>query len=346
MDNVHFTINHLLPYQRNFNLVNAIRGVGKTYSPYYYFIKRWLDKGEQFVTICRTQDEKKNGFIRKGVEKVILREYPELLKARTKKDKPMLTFNKDSMMYGGEIVGHCIALSEYVKVKRNAYPLVKWGLFDEYVIEEDNPTQHYIKGFDEPDLLLSIYDTIDRREDRLIMFLMGNNISAYNPYHMHKAFRIPYTEPGKIFKRENVLFENYVPSEELKEVVLDCKFARMVEGTTYGDMATKGKYIYDSEDLIVKLNPAECVYHYTILFNKAKYGVWRSSKYGCIISDVINPTCREIVAVRREDITDNTRLLSVSNGRDMYVRTMFRCGKLTFSNMECKKRFTEILVYF
>lgn len=336
----------MLPYQRNFNLVNAIRSVGKTYGSYAFFIDRYLKYGQEFVTLCRTQDEKKNGFLKKAVDKVIQREYPELLRGVDKKGKPLLSFNKDAMMYDGKVVGHCIALSEYVKIKKNSYPNVKYGLFDEYAIEEDNPTQRYINGFDEPDLFLSIYHTIDREEDRVIFFLMGNNISAYNPYHMHKAFRIPYTEPGSIYKKENVLFENYIPSEELKEAKSSCRFLNMIEGTRYGEMANEGKYIYDSDDMIVPFNPEHCAYHYTILYNKRKYGAWRSGRYGMVISDIINPTAKELVAIRKEDITDNARLLSPASGKDGYIRTMFRCGKLRFANMECKKRFTEIIMYF
>lgn len=338
MDNIHFTLPHLLPYQRNFNFVNGVRSIGKTYGTYYYFIKDCIENHTEFVTLCRTQDEKKNGFLQKAVSKVVQREY-----AKYEED---FKYTNDNMLLGDRIIGWCIALSEYVKIKKNAYPNIHWLLFDEYVIEE-NSGSRYVTGWSEPDLFLSIYHTIDREEDRVKCFCMANNISAYNPYHLHKAFRIPYTEVGQIWKSKNVLFENAPASVELQEEKSDCKFLEMIKDTTYGEMAVGGKYIYDSDELVEPVNLSDCSPLFTLYYQGARYGVWRHiSNTKIYISNKFNPTYPTKIAVTLDDMTNDTVLANrLTNGKLQYFSIRFKMGYVRFINMELKKRFTEIIPY-
>lgn len=345
MDNIHFTLNHLLPYQRNFNFVNGIRSIGKTYGSYYYFIDQWRKNKTEFAVICRTQDEKKNGYLEKAVQKVLIKEFPDMVTAVDVKDRPLLQFNKDKMTFGGQTVGHCIALSEAIKIKKNAYPNVKYILFDEYAIEED-ATQRYVNGWNEPDLFLSVYHTIDREEDRVICFCMGNNISAYNPYHLHPAFKIPYTEPGNIYKSENVLFENAIASAQLQEKKAGNKFLRMIEGTEYGAMASEGKYIYDSDKMVKETTLETYQPMFTLVYNGRKYGIWRDRFSGTLlISDKYNPTHPYKYGITKDDVDETTRLAQRTNGRIGYFATCFRMGMVYFNSMEIKKRFAEVMPY-
>ena len=77
--NLYWTVEHILPYQRHFNFINAERNVGKTYNTLKYFIKRYLKYKEEFVYIVRTQDEVKNNKIGKATKKVLQNEYPDIL---------------------------------------------------------------------------------------------------------------------------------------------------------------------------------------------------------------------------------------------------------------------------
>lgn len=338
----YYTINHLYPYGRNFNFVNGIRSIGKTYGTYLDIIGRCMKEKSEFVSICRTQDEKKRGYLEKAVKKVIQNEFPQLLE----KEGKYLQFSTEEMIVGGNVVGRCIALSEAVKIKKEGFPNVKYLIFDEYSIEEDNIAQRYVNGWQEPDLLLSIYHTIDREEDRVIAFLLGNNISAYNPYHLHPAFRIPYVEPGKIWKSENVLFENAAISVALREKKNKSRFINMIRGTQYGDMADGGKYIYDSDNLVEDISLEECYPFCTLVYNKRKYGVWKYPKQNLIlISDKINPTYKVVQAVTTADVSNDVPLITRHYGRAGFISTVFKMGLLRFNSMETKKRFAEVMPY-
>ena len=57
-DGIHWNIYDVLPYQRNFNLINSERSIGKTFTTLFYFIDKCITKKLEFVYITRTKEEK------------------------------------------------------------------------------------------------------------------------------------------------------------------------------------------------------------------------------------------------------------------------------------------------
>lgn len=334
--NFYWTVEHILPYQRHFNFINAERNVGKTYNTLKYFIKRYLKYKEEFVYIVRTQDEVKNNKIGKATKKVLQNEYPDIL-----------TESKNGVLYqvitdnNGKIVekivmGYCIALSSAEKIKLESFPNVKWIIFDEYMKEKEGVTR-YVNGFKEPDLFLSIYHTIDREEDKVICFLLGNNTSFYNPYHLHKAFNIPKVEKGNIWTSKNVLFENYSPSEEFKEKRKENKFIEMIEGTSYGNYAEKGEYKDDNYNFIGK-RTKNAKYIFAIKYLDKYYGIWQDISIGKIfISEKYNEQSKLIFALTLDSHTENTLLTKTSN--NVYLKWLaknFNYCNVLWESMELK----------
>lgn len=232
---MYWNIHQILPFQRHFNFINAPRNIGKTYTALKFFINQALYKNREFVYICRTQDELKNGVLKKAFSKVINEQFPGL----------DVDFDKDKMYFCADdvktVAGHAIALSAAIKNKRESYPNVHWLIFDEYMLEAKY-SHMYVNGWNEPDTLLTIYETIDRGEERVTCFLMGNNTEFYNPYHMHPAFQIPYIEEGTIWTSKNVLFQRAIPSDELQEKLDNTAFKQMIKGTRYDNSMSRGVY--------------------------------------------------------------------------------------------------------
>lgn len=335
---MYFNPRFLLPYGRNFIFVNAVRSVGKTYSPVLFFINEFMDKGVESVLVCRTKKDKEKG---KYLERAIAKVMEEQFKGLEYK------VNTDELCIQGKTALRCIALSEAINIKKNGYPLVKYLYLDEYAIEE-NAVQRYVTGWDEPDLLLSIYHTIDREEDRVIFFAMANNISAYNPYHLHKAFNIPYTEKGHIFMSDNVLFLHYQRSEQLEEKVEECKFLNMIKGTKYGSFASEGEYIYDNNELIYTYPLKYCKYFLTLKYNGNLYGIWNYNilNWTYYVTESINTTYKEKIAVTMNDINTEFRYMQQSDYSIQVLRNAVRSGNLHFQNQKLKKIFTEIIPNF
>lgn len=107
----YWNIKQILPYQRHFNFINGVRSIGKTYTCLGYFIERYLKSGEQFIYIVRTQDEKKAGILSQAMQKVLDIEFPGL----------ECKFSSDACLLDGDIIAHCRALSEVIKIKNKAF---------------------------------------------------------------------------------------------------------------------------------------------------------------------------------------------------------------------------------
>lgn len=332
----YWDINQILPYQRCFNFINAERSIGKTYTTEKYVLDKCIKTGCEFVYIVRTQDEKKKGILGSAFEKVLLNEFPKYNITSTNEDIFLNVEHEESDVIEHITLGYCLALSEAVKIKKRSFPKVKYLIFDEYMLENKQGGQ-YVNGWKEPDLLLSIYHTIDREEDRVICFMLGNNTAFYNPYHMHPAFNIPNIEKGKIWISENVLFQWAISSNELKEQKLKCKYLRMIDNTDYGKYAKNGDYVDDNYNFIEKLTTT-ARYMFTLEYDSNKFGVYSDMKNGVIyISDKVDPSCILNYALTVDDHKENTLLTRSSNLTQLkWLSQQFKLGNVRYVSMDIK----------
>lgn len=329
---MYWDINKILPYQRNFNLINGERSIGKTYTTQKWVVNRCIKNHQQFIYIVRTQEEKKNGVFALGFEKVLLNEFPDY----------SFKFSTETCSCKGETIGHCIALSESHKIKKRSFPLVYYIIFDEYMLESGSRSQ-YVSGWDEPDLFLSIYHTVDREEDRVKCFLLGNNTSFYNPYHMHPAFNVQPVHKGEIWTSENVLYQWAVSDNELKKKKQGSKFLNMIEGTKYGKFAKEGDYIEDNTAFLGK-HSGNSIYIMTLETNGMSFGVYNDVKQGVVvISDHVDPSCPFRYAITLDDHTENTMLTKMKDSHILWLSKAFKIGCVRFESMAIKKLTEEAI---
>lgn len=331
------------PYQRCFNFINSERSIGKTYTTQGFFLEQAIKKGREFVYIVRTQDEQKKGVFGKAFEKVVRNEFKEYNFEFTKTECSLVIENENGDVVEKTPLGYCIALSEATKNKKINYPNVKWLMFDEYIVDEKEKSV-YVNGWNEPELLLKIYHTIDRERDYVVCFLLANNITFYNPYHMHKAFRIPKTNKDVIWKSENVLFHWVSATLELKEDKKKCKFLKMIEDTEYGTYASAGEYIYDSNDFIMDRD-GDSRYVFTLEYMGEKFGVWNNTKLGLIFIDSkFDPSCRLCYALTLNDHNENTVLTHArTNSLLKWLGRCFKIGRVKFTSMEVKIKMEDAI---
>lgn len=333
--NGYWNIKELLPYQRNFNFVNSVRSQGKSYTTAGFFIERFLKKQEQFLFVTRNANEKQAGALKRWLEKVLMNEYPEL-EVEITSETMYLKEGKKKIDWIP--MGHCRSLSEALKIKKQSFPLVKWMCMDEYMLEPKNFSM-YVNGWNEPNLLLNLYHTVDREEDRVVVFLLGNNTSFYNPYHLHPAFNIPKIEPGEIWKSENVLFQNYQASEEMVNKQAGNKFLRMIRGTEYSDYAQEGRYS-DNETFISE-KPRGATYSWTLCVDENYYGVWNYGRSRTTyISNAYNPTGMKF-RVGNEAIEGQ---IPLPESLRKWLALQYGYNKVYYENMEIKLRVEPILI--
>lgn len=327
----YWDIGRVLPYQRRFNFINGPRSIGKTYTTQKFLIKKALNENKQFVYIVRTKQEIQSGAFEQAFEKVCDREYKDI----------EFKWENDTLLYKDAcgcyiVLGYCLALSNYAKLKMRSFPQVYYWLMDEYMLE-DNSTARYINGWREPDIALSLYHTIDREEDRVTCFFLGNNTTFYNPYHLHPAFHIPQIKPGGIWTSENVLFQWVQPSEELSESKKKSKFLRMIDGTDYSRYSIGGEYIEDNESFIED-KPGNTHFVFSVVYGGQTYGVWRdNNRLLTFIDQKVDPYGRVCYALDMNEHSSHT----VLSKRDPYLNWLvkdFKNGNVRFVNGEVKKK--------
>lgn len=338
---MYWDIDKILRYQRNFNFINGPRSIGKSYTTQKKVIKKCIENGVEFVYIVRTQDEKKKNIFEYALRKVLDNEFKDYV----------FEFDKENMFLESDStkvqIGYCLALSEYEKLKKRSFPYVKYIIFDEYNLES-NSISSYVKGWEEPNIFLNLYHTIDRDEDRVIAFLLGNNTSFYNPYHMNPAFNIPPTKPGEIYTSENVLFENAIKDNDLKQKNNTSKFLKMINNTDYADYAVQGNYMNDNTNLIADSTKGFTKYVCTILCDGKKYGIYQSTlEQLALISDKIDPYCKLVYSLDFESHYE-TSFLVVKKPPFMleYIGKMYSGGFLRFINMEVKMKTEKYIQRF
>lgn len=330
-----------LPYQRNFIFINSERSIGKTYSTQGYILERCIRNHEQFVYIVRTQDEKKRGVFKSAFDKLVSIEFQDYDVRFTSEKCELVISESDT-----KTLGYCIALSEATKMKKINFPFVRWVIFDEYIVDE-RESSAYVGGWKEPDLLLKIYHTIDRERDRVIVFMLANAISFFNPYHMHPAFKIPAVERGKIWFSENVLYHWTQASERLKAIKAGNKFLRMIGDTDYGAYAVSGEYINDNASFIESIPLEISRYIMTIVYGGDSYGVWKSENGLSYIGAHIEPLSKARYALTKQDHNENTYLVRGKNdGLIGWLMREYKRGNVRFESMEVKTRVEEALRFF
>lgn len=333
---MYWNINEILPYQRNFNLINGSRSIGKTYTLQKWLIKKCYDNNKQFIYLVRTKNELNSHIFEQAFDKVLSREYPDMESI----------FDLTEFHFGGKTIGFALALSDFQRNKKRSFPNVDYLMFDEYMIEKDSPIR-YVSGWNEPNLFLNLYHSIDREEDRVKCFMLGNNVTFYNPYHMHPAFQFneePY--PGCILTKDNVLFQWALPSAELQDSRKNSKFLNMIAGTDYDAYANKGVYIEDSSTF-VEPRSDKARHLFVIIFNSVNYGIWFDSLSGIAYVDfAYDPSCRFKYAITLQDHS-NATMFNASHSRGLlgWFTECFKDGSVRFVSVEVKKRFEPALKF-
>lgn len=335
--NKYWNITEILPYQRIFNFIVGPRSVGKTYSTQKWLLKQGIEKGRETVYITRTlQEQNQNGSIR-AWEKVLQNEFSGV---HYRLDKGVLLCDDIPVV-------RTLALTQAVKLKKISFPSVHYMMFDEYQLESG--TGKYINDFMEPELFLMLYHTIDREEQRVKCFFLGNNTSYYNPYHMYKAFGLPDNpatlQPGKIWKNKVTLFEHVKVSDELLHDKESNPFLQALEGTRYGDYATEGKYIDDS---YTNLGTRQDGARQIALFKAGGevFGLYNNA-LACqlLFSDKIDPSCNWKVSLDKSDIKDGyTFFKDVAPPLKNLIKQMYKYGAVVYESMGVKAKIEPRLI--
>lgn len=311
------------------NYVVGVRRCGKTYGCLKDCIKRFINKGEQFIYLRRYKTELKE--FDKLLDPLLMnKEFPE-----------HDVYIKGKEIYvDDEIAGYGRALSTGKIQKGTNMVGVKTIIFDEFLIEKG--VYHYLQ--DETgtfnDFLISISSYRD-----ITVFYLANAISIANPYFLKYDLQLPYGG-SKFFKKGERLVQ-YEANPEFIEYVSQTRLGKelLESDPAYSAYAIYNDFIMDSENFIEKKS-GKLSYIITLKHGKSMYGVWLNRDTGIIyISSDIDKTNDIYIAVTYEDHSFNTILLK-SVKRDYPFRDIinaYNIGKVRFENQKIKSVMMDML---
>ena len=327
----YYSYDKVLSYNAMLNFIIGERGVGKTYGAKVFAVKRFLNKGEEFVYIRRYKSEFKSSV---GSEKEqrffnqIASEFPDVQFKNT----------SSQLFINDKVCGYAVPLSTAHILKSASYDKVTTLIFDEFII--DKGVYHYLSN--EVEQLLDLLETIGRLRNIRVFFL-GNAISSTNPYFLYFDLSLPYNSDVKTFKDGSILV-NYIKNISYREMKKKTRFGKLIEGTKYSEYAIDNEFLRDSKTFIQKKTP-ECKHYFNVFYNQVNYGVWIDHKKQLMFCSMDYDPNSPIQFSITADDHDESKVL-IRSRKSVHFQALinyYRLGKFRFENQKVKNGFTEFL---
>lgn len=182
----YYSLENILKYKADYNIIIGERSNGKTYAALEYCLKEYWKSGRQkeFAYIRRWKDDVIgrraeavfSGLIQRGaIKKITGGEFTTVKYYSGKYYLANYDDDKGKVISDGVPFCYNFALSDMEHDKSTSYPNVVNIVYDEFISR-----MHYLK--DEFVLFMNVLSTIirDRQIDHI--FMLGNTVNKYNPY--------------------------------------------------------------------------------------------------------------------------------------------------------------------
>ncbi len=260
---IHWNMDALDNVGASINLAYGERSNGKSYQvKHKKAVVKYIESGKRFILIRRWKDEVTTEKIERyfadvDVEKLTDGRYNCISMYR----KVLYLANYDietAKTKRGEKIGYVIALSQEQNYAGASYLDVEDIIFEEFMSRG-----LYIAN--EPDKLMNLYCTVDRKRGTTRLWLVGNSISRVCPYLVEWKLlaRITKQEQGTIFTED-------IQADEDTSVKIAVEYCESTGASSYvigkhADMLNKGEWQSDPQPHLPKSNK-EYILLYRIVF--------------------------------------------------------------------------------
>lgn len=310
------------------NFVLSLRNGGKTYGCLKMCVNRFLKTGEQFIYLRRTYEElklcKNNLF--------------EALKANSEFEKHELMVDGYNALIDGKIAGYLMSLSKAYQVKSNAFPKVKYIIYDEFLVEKNG---RYLPN--EPEALLAFMETVGRMRSIKVLCL-ANYSTRVNPYFNY--FNIYPQRNTKFLKHKTKpLLIHIFDCDTIRETKKKTQMGQLISNTAYGDFMLENNPFMDNFNFIEKPT-GFLTYIATYIYQNKKFGEWYAPDKGLIyLSSHIDPKSNSIYSFDTDSHEPNIlyikKMKNHPNIKEM--RFAYENGLLRFEDLIIKNVALDLL---
>lgn len=321
---MYYDLSKVLSYSNSFlYFLLGERGVGKTYGASKFVIKKFIEKGEEFVYIRRYKTELQ----------ISAPKFFEALKTNNEFEGHTLDVKGEKFYVDGKVAGYSMTLSTAQNRKGSNFPKVKYIIFDEFIIEEGQ--NHYLNLKNEVETFLGLIESIARMRD-VKVFLLANAVTITNPYFTYFDLHLPYNNDIATFK-DGLILVQYMKNEEYRKAKKETKFGKLIEGTDYASYAIDNQFRLDNKHFIQKkTGGAKC--RFSFIYNNQYYGVWFDYNEGKVFVSNDYDKKGVIFACTTPDLKPNT--LFISMAKDYHAWKLFiknyKMGNVYYENQKIK----------
>lgn len=264
-NSIYFDIARADSYNPIITILVGGRGIGKTYQVKKRIISEYKKTGRRFLYVRRYPEE--------------LRVCSDLFNDINRDYNTNIEYKRGRFFMDGEDIGQTCALSRAQDIKGISLPSIAIILYDEFCLEK--PTSRYLP--DEPRILLSLYQTINRdREIRgekpLRVYMCSNFTTENNPFFMD--WSIHFNEAGECIKKDSrgrvFLVAHLLESLDFQNAQKNLRSTEMLEllDTSYADYAIRNKSLKDNLDYIRNIWTPSSSYIATLEARGILFSMW------------------------------------------------------------------------
>lgn len=334
------------------NCVTGARSFGKTYGWKKQGIKRFLETGERWGYL-RTFDQEIKDILADGPEAFfsdIMRnnEFPgykfrlqgRVMQAgrivKTVKDKN--GEDKDEVEWS--TMGQLLALSKAQNYKGKTQANMTLLVFDEFIRETRVPPY----PADAVNKLYSLWETLDRRENRVKIVMLANAADVVNPYFA--AWGIIPPELGqhcKVKVGDSYIYVENCWNNDFAKYADNSEIGKLTRGSSYASYAQANQF-KNMTGACIKDRPRRLRPHINVLWGAEKYCIYLDEDdWGGMYVMKGTRSEAETFALMRDDMRPDRYVIERTHPILKEIVNRARIGKLSFPNDSIRERFGRIL---
>lgn len=321
------------------NMVVGARSYGKTYGFTKYCVGQWIKKGYQWVYGRRTKTSLQTMFKTGPFFAPLERnnEFPDWrLRQRgyVMEIKPANAAPKERW----HTLGSFIPLSAAHSYKSSSTPNTRTLFMDEFIAENG---ERYLPQ--EPTDLMNLWETLDRRNDRVRIFMAANSADLVNPYFVEWNLRLPTKGKTKTYKHgQSSITIQYADDAEFRKYSEQSTIGAFTAGSRYESYALSNDFEADTDALIGE-KPSEAQFRCEIIFRQQSYGIWCDPLEGnwFVNRKTTNDPDREKYILLRRDMRPNTVLLDRADPLLKTIKRAVMQGFCYFNSVRTREGFLK-----
>lgn len=329
------------------NIITGARSFGKTYAFKKYCIRKFISDGWTWCYL-RTFDSQIKEMLNKGSDAF----FSDIM---NNDEFPGWRFRtRGRNMEAGKVIGtgfdvepdiewhvmgQLMSLTKYDTYKGISAATCHTLVFDEFIKEQRFPP--YPGACVE--MLMNIWETLDRRENRVRLFLLANTADLVNPYFVTWGITPPpLGKKCKVRVGRAFAYVENAYSRAFAESASESDIGLFTAGSAYDRYAVSNEYKALTGTFVAE-RPKRCVPQSSIKFRDEWFGVWCALDTGdlYICPGECNSSIR--IVLTKQDLTPNLYMIEKSSPYLKSLERMWRYGQMWFENDGLRERFMDVL---